>query len=58
MSRCSPWGRPQPKKSCAKPLAMGADRGILICDKRLAGSDTYATSFILAAAIKKECPHC
>jgi electron transfer flavoprotein beta subunit len=37
-------------------LAMGADRGILISDKRLAGSDTYATSLILAAAIKKECP--
>jgi electron transfer flavoprotein beta subunit len=37
---------------------MGADRGILICDRILAGSDTYATSFILAAAIRKECPHC
>jgi electron transfer flavoprotein beta subunit len=37
-------------------LAMGADRGILISDKRLAGSDTYATSLILAAAIKKDCP--
>jgi len=37
-------------------LAMGADRGILICDKLLAGSDTYATSFILASAIRKEIP--
>ena len=37
-------------------LALGADRGILICDKLLAGSDTYATSLVLTAAIKKECP--
>jgi len=35
-------------------LAMGADRAILICDRTLAGSDTYATSFVLAEAIKKE----
>ncbi len=38
-------------------LAMGADRGVLICDRLLTGSDTYATSSILAMAIKKECPH-
>jgi electron transfer flavoprotein beta subunit len=37
-------------------LALGADRAILICDKLLAGSDTFATSWILAEAIKKECP--
>jgi len=37
-------------------LALGADRAILICDKLLAGSDTFATSWILAESIKKECP--
>ena len=37
-------------------LALGADRAILICDKLLAGSDTFATSWILAEAVKKECP--
>jgi electron transfer flavoprotein beta subunit len=37
-------------------LALGADRAILICDRLLAGSDTFATSWILAEAIKKECP--
>jgi electron transfer flavoprotein beta subunit len=37
-------------------LALGADRAILICDKLLAGSDTYATSLVLTAAIKKKCP--
>jgi len=39
-------------------LAMGADRAVLICDRTLAGSDTYATSFVLAEAIKKEVPAC
>jgi electron transfer flavoprotein beta subunit len=37
-------------------MALGADRGILVCDKFLAGSDTYATSLVLTAAIKKKCP--
>ena len=39
-------------------LAMGANRAVLICDRTLAGSDTYATSFVLAEAIKKEVPDC
>ncbi len=34
-------------------LAMGADEAVLISDKALAGSDTFATSLALAAAIKK-----
>jgi electron transfer flavoprotein beta subunit len=38
-------------------LALGADKAILICDKLFAGSDTYATSYILAQAIKKDCPN-
>lgn len=37
-------------------LALGADRGILINDKNLAGADTLATSYTLARAIEKECP--
>jgi electron transfer flavoprotein beta subunit len=37
-------------------IAMGADRGVLICDRMLAGSDTYATSFVLGEAIAKEVP--
>jgi electron transfer flavoprotein beta subunit len=51
-------GPPAAEEVLREALAMGIDRGILISDKRLAGSDTYATSSILAAAIKKECPHC
>jgi electron transfer flavoprotein beta subunit len=37
-------------------MAMGVDRGILISDSALAGSDTLATSTALAAAIKKLAP--
>ena len=51
-------GPPVAEEVLREALAMGADRGILICDRILAGSDTYATSFILAEAIKKEVPDC
>jgi electron transfer flavoprotein beta subunit len=34
-------------------LAMGADQAILLNDARFAVSDTYATSYIVSAAIKK-----
>ncbi|MCP4756609.1 MAG: electron transfer flavoprotein subunit beta/FixA family protein [Proteobacteria bacterium] len=37
-------------------VAMGADRGVLLNDPRMAGADTLATSFTLARAIEKECP--
>lgn len=50
-------GPPAAEEVLREALALGANRGILISDKRFAGSDTYATSLILASAIKKECPH-
>jgi len=34
-------------------MSMGADRGILLCDKTMAGSDTFVTSMILGTAITK-----
>lgn len=34
-------------------IAMGADRAILLSDRKFGGSDTWATSFILSAAIKR-----
>jgi len=49
-------GPPAAQEILREALALGADRAILICDKLLAGSDTFATSWILAEAIKKECP--
>lgn len=36
-----------------KALSFGADRAILLTDRAFAGSDTLATSFALASAIKK-----
>lgn len=51
-------GPPAAEEVLREALAMGADRAILICDAMLAGSDTYATSFILARAIQKEIPGC
>jgi electron transfer flavoprotein beta subunit len=38
-------------------LAMGADRSILLSDAAFAGSDTLATSYILASAIQKLAPY-
>ncbi len=34
-------------------LAMGADEGYLLSDRAFGGADTYATSFTLAAAVRK-----
>ena len=34
-------------------LAMGADRGVLVSAREFGGSDTYATSQIIAAAVNK-----
>jgi electron transfer flavoprotein beta subunit len=48
-------GPPSAKEVLYEALAMGADSTVLICDKIFAGSDTYATSWILAKAIKKHC---
>lgn len=46
-------GPPQADEVIRKAYAMGADEAILLSDKVFAGSDTWATATILAAAIKK-----
>jgi len=46
-------GPPQAKDLLIECLAMGADEGILVSDRALGGSDTWATSNALAAAVKK-----
>ncbi|MEI8215766.1 MAG: electron transfer flavoprotein subunit beta [Eubacteriales bacterium] len=46
-------GPPQAKEMLTECLAMGADEAILLSDRAFAGSDTWATSNALAAAIKK-----
>lgn len=46
-------GPPQAVTMLRECLAMGADEGILLCGREFAGSDTWATSHALAAAIRK-----
>ncbi|PKN05251.1 MAG: hypothetical protein CVU74_02725 [Deltaproteobacteria bacterium HGW-Deltaproteobacteria-9] len=50
-------GPPAAQEVLYEAVALGADRGIHISDRLFAGSDTYATSLLLAKAIRKECPH-
>jgi electron transfer flavoprotein beta subunit len=45
-------GPPQAKEILKEAMAMGADDAILISDRAFGGSDTWATSTILAAAIE------
>jgi electron transfer flavoprotein beta subunit len=46
-------GLPAACEVLREALCCGADRGILITDRRAAASDTLATSYILSCAIKK-----
>ena len=49
-------GPPAAEEVLRESLALGADQAVLVCDRLLAGSDTFATSLILKEAIKKKCP--
>jgi electron transfer flavoprotein beta subunit len=49
-------GPERAKDAIRKGLSMGADRGILISDEKLAGADALLTARALAAAIKPESP--
>ena len=44
-------GPPQAEEALRKCLSFGADKAILITDKAFSGSDTLATSFVLASAL-------
>jgi len=46
-------GPPKAIIALREALAMGCDHAVLISDKAFAGSDTWATSYVLAAAIRK-----
>lgn len=46
-------GPKQAERIIQEALDMGADRGILLCDKAFAGADTLATSYTLATVIKE-----
>lgn len=46
-------GPPQAMEAVCEALAMGADHGALLTDRVFGGADTWATSTVLAAAIRK-----
>jgi electron transfer flavoprotein beta subunit len=46
-------GPPQAESAIREAIAMGADYGVLLSDKKFAGSDTLATSYTLSLGIKK-----
>ncbi len=46
-------GPPQAKEALKEAIAMGADQAILLSDRAFAGSDTWATAYTLANAIRK-----
>ncbi len=46
-------GPPQAESAIREAISLGCDKGILISDRAFAGSDTWATSYTLARAIKK-----
>jgi len=46
-------GPPQATTALRDAMALGADEAVLLSDRAFAGSDTWATSYTLASAIKK-----
>jgi len=46
-------GPPQAEAALREAISLGVDEAILLSDRAFAGSDTWATSYTLAAAIKK-----
>jgi len=46
-------GPPQARKAVEEALAMGADKGVLLCDMAFAGADTLATAEAIFYAIRK-----
>lgn len=49
-------GPPSAREVLREAIACGADRGVLITDPALAGSDTLATARALAAALRRDGP--
>lgn len=46
-------GPPVAENALREAISMGVDDGVLISDRALAGSDTWATAYVLAKAIRK-----
>lgn len=50
-------GPPQAEVALRTAISMGADEGVLVSDRAFAGSDTWATSYTVAAAIRTLAPY-
>lgn len=46
-------GPPQAENALKEAISVGGDEGILVSDRKFAGSDTWATSYTLSCAIRK-----
>jgi len=46
-------GPPQAESALKEAISLGCDEGILVSDRKFAGSDTWATSYTLTCAIKR-----
>jgi electron transfer flavoprotein beta subunit len=46
-------GPPQAEATLREAISVGADRAVLVSDRAFAGSDTWATSLTLSAALRK-----
>ncbi len=46
-------GPPQAEEALREAISMGCDEGALVTDRAFAGSDTWATSYVLSQAVKK-----
>jgi electron transfer flavoprotein beta subunit len=49
-------GPPQARDALMRCLELGADRGILVTDRKFAGADTWATAYTLAEVIRRYVP--
>ncbi len=49
-------GPPQAKTALYRCLELGADRAVLVSDRKFAGADTWATALTLSAAIRHAAP--
>ncbi len=49
-------GPPQARSALLRALELGADRAVLACDRKFAGSDTWATAWALAQTIRRTVP--
>lgn len=49
-------GPPMAEEVLYQAISLGADQGVLLTDRRMAGADTYLTSCVLATYIRKFAP--